>query len=455
MISSLILSAALTLGASQPLPGQDEAGQGQTFVQLPFDDAMVLAGEQEKLLAVCWFHSQDTRSVAFAGRVWESPRMQEWLGEKAVTLRFDADRKRNLALKQSVPSYPTFILYNGRDGKELTRVVGPGYSASEYINLLDSRLLGRLEEPVRPTEEAASDPQAWLAWANHSSIQREVLEAVSAYAKALELGVTTPGFLERFGDYTVRRLREFNLLSTSAKARSSEFRNNVELRLLKGEATETEAYILVRMDTYWDQREQTERLLDTLGEVGGERQQELRMILFRELLEYLADRDSFGKILEILPAPHEQMALEFKAYEKRAAALAEQEGEVDAAALYALVEERDVLKRDGIKFYEALLNAGRGADAAQLGEMLLTLKPNVRTYVEMIHIAHGLGIQPLVAELAAAGIEEHQETVGAVRQIQRATEGPRKMGVRRLSPDEILRHKNEGLKKQAEDSGGR
>jgi len=281
------------------------------------------------------------------------------------------------------------------------------------------------------------------------------MEAVSAYAKALELGVSKPGFLERFGDYTVRRLREFNLLTTSAKARSSELRNNVELRLLKGEASEAEAYILVRMDTYWDQRDQTERLLDTLGEVGGERQQELRMILFRELLEYLADRDSFGKILEILPAPHEEMAREFKAYEKRAAALAEQEGAVDASALYALVEERDVLKRDGIKFYEALLNAGRGADAAQLGEMLLTLKPNVRTYVEMIHIAHDLGIQPLVAELAAAGIEEHQETVGAVRQIQRATEGPRKMGVRRMSPDEMLRHKNEGLKNQAGDSGGR
>ncbi len=109
------------------------------FVDLPFEQALERAGEQDKLVMIDFFATWCPPCKQLDKTTWKDAGVIAWLGEKTVPLKVDVDQHRDLAARFRIQSIPTMVFVDS-EGDELARVVGyrdPRVFVSEAESALD------------------------------------------------------------------------------------------------------------------------------------------------------------------------------------------------------------------------------------------------------------------------------------------------------------------------------
>jgi thiol:disulfide interchange protein DsbD len=110
----------LLKGATVALAKEDHAG----WLEQDLEGALAKARAEHKLVLVDIYAEWCAQCKELDEQTWPDAAVQQWISQNAVAIRIDTDAKRkDLAEKLQVRSYPTVILLDG-EGRELRRSLG-------------------------------------------------------------------------------------------------------------------------------------------------------------------------------------------------------------------------------------------------------------------------------------------------------------------------------------------
>ena len=197
--------------------GQDDAAAAEheegLFLDLLYEEATQLATEQEKFIFVAWEMEGSGACLRMERQTYADPALRAWLEENTIPVLYDIVVDSKLA--------KTF----GRQYAPSAYLIGPGgivdhragfHTPEQLLSFLDAASYGvrTSEAPAMPTGEAAEDPYAHLAWANHVRLGARPGDAIETYLWCLDHGEEfDPGFRAKYFDYLRLLLEAFGTLS--------------------------------------------------------------------------------------------------------------------------------------------------------------------------------------------------------------------------------------------------
>ncbi len=120
LVQPKILLVAL-LAACHPDPGSSHAAR--PFVDLPFEQALERAREQDKVVMVDFFATWCPPCKQLDKTTWKDADVIAWLEQETVALKIDAEKEAQLARRFRLEGYPT-MLFVDPDGSEIDRILG-------------------------------------------------------------------------------------------------------------------------------------------------------------------------------------------------------------------------------------------------------------------------------------------------------------------------------------------
>lgn len=95
---------------------------GEPFTELGYEAALARAKEQQKLLLIDFTASWCQPCKRMEAETWPHADVRAWLGQHAIAIQIDVDRESELAGRFGIQAMPTVVALRG--GEEFDRIVG-------------------------------------------------------------------------------------------------------------------------------------------------------------------------------------------------------------------------------------------------------------------------------------------------------------------------------------------
>jgi thiol-disulfide isomerase/thioredoxin len=152
------------------------------FTDQPFEQARTAAEQQQKLLLVDATADWCPPCKEMDRTTWVDPRVEKWLGERAIAIQVDVDAEPEVARELRIRAMPTVIVF--KNGAEFDRVVGYR-SADQLLSWLEGVEAGRTSLDALRDEAggrgARENVEARLELARSLSQGGKYEEAAEAY----------------------------------------------------------------------------------------------------------------------------------------------------------------------------------------------------------------------------------------------------------------------------------
>jgi thiol-disulfide isomerase/thioredoxin len=158
------------------------AAAEEPFLTLSLDEALKKAGTEKKLVFVDFYATWCMPCKMLDATTFKDPKVAEFLKNKVLALRFDAEKERALSEKYHVRGFPT-LLFLKPDGK-IAEVIGGFVEPADFLRMADGALTGR-DTLTRITEALQKSPEDALLHA----LASEALSARGEDAEARKHGL--------------------------------------------------------------------------------------------------------------------------------------------------------------------------------------------------------------------------------------------------------------------------
>lgn len=210
-ISLVALSALFWSACSSPNSEEDkessskgelgvseDPNQGMEFFHGSFEDALSIAGEQEKLVFVDVYTIWCGPCVVMQETVFPLPEVGEFFNERFVNYKLDAENEEQngpeLAVRYDIGVYPTYLILD-HEGNELNRA-SSALPSEQFISLV-SRMLGeskskfdeiqaRFDAGERSTEFMREYLLTATVELSFLEVDNQDMESVEAYYEEIE-----------------------------------------------------------------------------------------------------------------------------------------------------------------------------------------------------------------------------------------------------------------------------
>lgn len=403
-------STALSLPSTSPLPEEP-------FLDLELPDAFGRAEAQDKLVLM-FFHSEgESESRRMIKQTFTDEKVLKWIDEHAIPIQLDEVTHRGIIGRFGVSRYPCTQLRTA--DKRMLERMDFFHTPEEFLAAAKATLAGR-SISARPDGAAAIDPYSWLAWGNYLfNNEGDATEMVRAYSWCLENGDRyEPGFRSRYLDFLLKRIAFAKRATPEAIRKLTIERNRLKGLVNTGSADDVQAHELVLFNFWMREEENTRQLfLDLAGQSAAI--EPLRRVLMYHELEGLVAHRHYAELIAHMPDPLKeirQRQVRMKQAEQRAEKM---EKDVDfGTVVRGLPEARSQWVSDAAHLYEVLLHQGRGKDAAEMLDLVVTEVPTGRAFAIFMDKSTRLGLDDLTRRTGERGMKEVRE--GGARKIRTA-----------------------------------
>ncbi len=405
LLAPAALSAALPVDPSAPSSLERSAAlAGSAVVEEPFVDlelpsALARAEKNDQLVLLYFNGEKDPASRRMREETFKNADVRAWVAKHAIALEIPQSDLKTCG-RFDVDTYPQVVLLRS-DGRMLYRM-HDFKDPSDFLLEVQIALIGT-GDVHEPTGDDADDPIAWLAWANwlFANAPERSDEATDAYLWCLDHGDEyMENFRERHLEFILERLSY--LKGRTQKAIDGLFVRRADLygHITAGIGTPRQAYEYCRFNYWLRDQDETVQLFADLGDKETEAHEACRRVLLREELRRIVDYQHYDAVLAMVPDPLATIDSRLRAYDKQLA-----QGEADPA-------ERAKIIDDAASYYECLLHAGRGADAKELLDRVVSKIPTGRAYFAFLERAQHLSLFDLARKIADEGLEKVQTPKG-------------------------------------------
>lgn len=407
----------------------------EPFFSGSFDEACKLAREKGKIVMVDFYTTWCGPCRMLDRHTWPDQKVRQWLADKTIPIKVDADRNRNLAARFHVRSYPT-IVFLTPDGEEIGRTRGFQQPLA-FITNADKVLEGsRMKTALKPVPKPSPNPAqeapptqaktAPVVSANDAILERtnraRQLAASERYEEALSelLWCFDQGSREA-GPF---RLRLTVVLAEIAKlgrvyepaAQAMRTRRDLRQRMLMAGASESVpvdqrmplsdlvamANELAALNAAMEEPQRNLAMFHHLGKQGTVGK-ELQQALFDDLLDFLLASRSYQDIVNCAGDINGRIDRKIQRCQQLAGSSA---GVSDKSRDDLTHYLRQQVALEGGKFYEALLAVGRPEDARKLAERILEFDPAPSVYASFV--SHAVKAQSFDAARELVDRAEHR-----------------------------------------------
>lgn len=433
LLMGTLTALALTAGLSSASPASDAP-----FLELSLTDAAARANAEHQLL-VLYFHSEVSPDCArMLKQTWAADSVREWLSQNALAIQVpETDTK--LKARFGVNLYPQVILLNP-DGMTLLHKTEGFAGPTELLISLSASTLGE-GKPTRPEGSDATNPMAWLTWANHlfANEPERSVECLDAYLWCLDTGEEhLAGFRGHYFEFLLQRIAYLRSYTIKAAEALITRRDRQRAAILAGIEIEGELDEYLRY-CFWlrDEVDVLDAIVE-MRDLGAERDASARHLMRAELNRAVG-RKLYSDILRLDPAPVEIIGGRLTELYKTP--------EDERTASSQFYEKRQVIIADAACYFEALLASSRAGDAFELVDRVVEAAPNGRTFRAFMERTNRLRIYKLTQRLAKQGLE----VVGD------RGKGPIQAQVKMmesLQAQDAIRAQKEAQDKELEEEGG-
>lgn len=380
------------------------AGGGGPFRDITFDQALAAATSEGKVVVVDFYTTWCPPCKALDARTWPDPAVRKWIDEKAVAIKVDAEKETALAARYRIGAYPTILIAKA-DGAEIDRIVG-FRDATALLAEAGDALAGRdsvSRAKAALAVEGTNNPAARMRYADALATKGRYAEALAEYLWCFDHGLEhDEAFVGVRGSFLVGAIARLGGPHPPALDALRERRNLADEALRTKDATRMLAGDVVALNNALEEPDRTFATFDALlkrGEAGAEAR---ATILFFALDRFLEAR-RYDDVLASVGDP--LAAFEQHSSERRAALdrlkiespeMAEEVGDYFAESTREL----------GAQYHEALVGAGRAAEAAKLAERVIACDTTGATYALLVIGADRAGKPDVARALATRGLRE-------------------------------------------------
>jgi thioredoxin-related protein len=394
-IPSLLFTLSLGLLAVAPtIASQTDS----PFLPLKSQDAFARA-ETEGLPVLIWFSDPELPMCRRMKRIFHEEHLFNWIKKNTICIQAHPREEPKLAARYGAQAPPCSLLI-GSNRQLIERLDGV-VNADKFLSTFELALTGLIAAAL-PEGESATDPYAWLAWANHLFTQGTKPEdCLEAYMWVLDnADKTHPGLRARSLEFLLKRVAFLKLGTDLATPRLLQRRADLQRSILAGDAGENEIFELTRFNFWLRQEVATTQFFAQLSSDSPAHRAIQQTLILHDLEQIVAWRH-YAAVRELVPEPTQEVL-------KRLADLKTSQEDLEESPpllTYGLTDTRSRVVADAAHHYEVLLASGLGAQAKQLLEAIASRINTGRVYVAFMTKSNRLELYALSTSTGEAGLE--------------------------------------------------
>jgi thiol-disulfide isomerase/thioredoxin len=353
---------ALALLLAAPLRAATEEKTAVPFRLLAFDAACATAKDEGKLVFIDFYTTWCEPCKRLDKDTWTNADVGKLVGEKAVALKIDAEKEKDLAVRYKINLYPTLLVVKA-DGKEVDRIEGyrePPAFTTAFTKVLEIAQAGKtgLEQAKEEVEKAdADEAQPRFDLAKKLAKAGQSAEALKELTWCWDEGKKDPEFARTRSSMVARELGILARSYAPAKDAMIARRDDARSRAVAGKGGGVVIQDLIQLNKELKMDEDTVAVFDQLPE-GDRRRVTISIYLF----DWFLDKQRYKDATLFNMPETSTMSIE------RAKAQLKKGGNDGATASSVRFAITSTAKR-----VEALAGAGHLDEARDLADKLLTL----------------------------------------------------------------------------------
>ncbi|MCC6409333.1 MAG: thioredoxin family protein [Planctomycetes bacterium] len=375
-------------------------------------DALARASREQRVVLVDYFTTWCAPCKRMDETTWKDPRVQAWLDTRGVLVRLDAERETELATRHGIDAYPTVLVLRA-DGTVVDRLVG-FRDAKTLLADVEAALDGR-DSVTRAKEASAdkpNDPMRRGRYADELVRAGRHAEALAEYLWCFDHGNETPGYYGVRLSFLLSSIEELAEEYPPALDALRERRDAAEARLLAGADSDADVADALELNDRLGEPGRSLELVDRLL-ANGPLSAALKFQMLSRLVEPLGLAGRYRQLLALTDAP-----VAFVDYQLRTHAFLAKGPEAHEGRVNERLQRESVVAATLV--YEALLDAGREAEARELVDTVLDRDASAATFALLVASAARVHSQTELDRLEQrARATLPAETIGEVERALR------------------------------------
>lgn len=381
----LTMAAIVTWQEPQPPPPAP-----RLFIKMPFDQARLQSQGTGKPILLYVTEADNPQCTAYTEFTWSDPRVRGWINARAIPLEIDLTADASLARQYHVRTAPTLlvVLPDGKTSREIVGFRGPEL----LLKLLEARLVDPVAAAKKVLDASGGDTSARVEYAKVLAAEGRHTEAMDQYLLCVDgPAVGTSGDLGgRL--LAVEAFARLILVHPPAREALQERRDRLRESVAAGAASGQDTALYAYMNAQLGAVDDTLKLYQTLKESAPASM--VTRMLRDGLAESLIATRRYADALTIIdPLKHFDFALEQHLADERRPTPAATPDRTGRFRNFL----RDQFIERTVRHYEALLGAGRDADARSIADRMIGLHPTPKTYGVLAAASLHTGQAPAVA----------------------------------------------------------
>jgi thioredoxin-related protein len=237
------------------------------FLTLSFNDAVAKASKEKKFIFIDFFTTWCGPCKMMDQGTFPDANVQKWLTEKAVAVKYDAEREIALADKFRIESYPT-LLFLKPDGSEFDRI-GGYVTPDEFMKVAHGVEKGEtsIDRMRKGMGSKANDPLVRMQFASALASREQYAEALQEFLWCFDHGIeNSSDFADIRNSYLLMELMNLSRAHEPTLKALDDRAGAAEALLRTGKGAESNVEDLVLLNQILDKPARSIAVYDALVE---------------------------------------------------------------------------------------------------------------------------------------------------------------------------------------------